>query len=74
MAGFDASANADTVAFRDPWVCNCRPAFCVDFEEDVGVGETFVDEDECLDQADGLLEYLVAIRAAVTFRRRALQG
>jgi len=65
MAGFDASASYDAVAIRGPWVCSCRPACWADFEEDVEVGETFVDEDECLGQANGLLEYLVAIRVAV---------
>ncbi len=65
MAGFDASASADAVAFRGPWVCSCRPACWPDFEEGARVGEAFADDDECRGQASGLLEYLVAIRAAV---------
>ena len=65
MAGFDASASADAVAFRGPWVCSCRPACWADFEEGLEIGESFVGKDEHPGQANGLLEYLVAIRAAV---------
>jgi hypothetical protein len=66
MAGFDASASTDAVAFRGPWVCSCRPACWADFEEGLEIGESFVGKDEHPGQANGLLEYLVAIRAAVT--------